>query len=77
MALHHARLPLRLLLFSSLHPTALPTHLCNNIMAPPESPFSNLDVWCDWDGDFNAPVEVTVSVEVSTTSQRLYTITTN
>lgn len=34
-------------------------------MDPSESPFSNLDVWCDWNGDFNAPVEVTVSVEVS------------
>lgn len=29
-----------------------------------ESPFSNLDVWCDWNGDPKAPVEVTVSVEV-------------
>lgn len=29
-----------------------------------ESPFSNLDVWCDWSGDTTAPVEVTVSVEV-------------
>lgn len=39
-------------------------------MAPLDSPFSNLDVWCDWCGDVDAPVEVTVSVEVSKTATR-------
>ncbi|KAJ5662776.1 hypothetical protein N7462_011702 [Penicillium macrosclerotiorum] len=28
-----------------------------------ESPFSNLDLWCDWSGDPNDPVEVYMSVE--------------
>ncbi|KAJ5195406.1 uncharacterized protein N7498_008844 [Penicillium cinerascens] len=28
------------------------------------SPFSNLDLWCDWSGEPNDPVEVVVSVEV-------------
>lgn len=40
------------------------SHLSCNIMNLLESPFTNLDVWCDWNGDTTAPVEVTVSVEV-------------
>jgi hypothetical protein len=42
-----------------------PSHLF--IMDPPESPFTNLDLWCDWTGEPNDPVEVVVSVEVRDT----------
>lgn len=55
----------------SFSPTPTPTTLLllnsrpGIMMDSPESPFSNLDVWCDWNGDVDAPVEVTVSVEVS------------
>lgn len=41
-----------------------PISSCNT-MDSSDSPFSNLDVWCAWDGDTKVPVEVTVSVEVS------------
>ncbi|KAJ5669982.1 uncharacterized protein N7477_005345 [Penicillium maclennaniae] len=33
-------------------------------MDPSEKPCSNLDIWCDWTGEPNDPVEVVVSVEV-------------
>ena len=40
------------------------SHLFN--MDPSNSPFSNLDLWCDWSGEPHDPVEVVVSVEVRT-----------
>lgn len=42
-----------------------------------ESPFSNLDVWCDWNGDLKDPVEVTLSVEVSDTNTADHTLLTD
>jgi hypothetical protein len=42
-----------------------PSHLF--IMDPSDSPFTNLDLWCNWTGEPNDPVEVVVSVEVRDT----------
>lgn len=52
------------------------SHLSCNTMDSSESPFSNLDVWCDWNGDLKDPVEVTLSVEVSDTNTADHTLLT-
>ncbi|KAJ5138809.1 uncharacterized protein N7515_003657 [Penicillium bovifimosum] len=31
---------------------------------PDDSPFKNLDVWCDWNGNVADPVSITISIEV-------------
>lgn len=45
-----------------------PFHLFTDLhvaeMDSSESPFSNLDIWCDWSGDPNDTVHVCMSVEV-------------
>ncbi|KAJ5545050.1 hypothetical protein N7535_006562 [Penicillium sp. DV-2018c] len=35
------------------------------ITNPDDSPFRNLDLWCDWNGDVTDPVSIKVSLEVS------------
>lgn len=36
----------------------------NATMSSHDSPFSNLDLFCDWTGDFADPVSVRLTVEV-------------
>jgi len=49
-------------LFLTSAPFSPSSHLFN--MESSDSPFSNLDLWCDWTGERNDPVEVVVSVDV-------------